>query len=53
MVKLEEQLEKIKDVQRQISTTESWKRRRDLRKYANKLWREYNTAKRYLQTAGR
>lgn len=49
MVKLEEHLEEIKETQRQVAKTKSEKRRRDLQKHLKWMWKEYYTAKRFLQ----
>lgn len=47
MVKFEDHLNEIKETQRQISKTNSPQRKRELHRRLKKLWREYNTAKRY------
>lgn len=49
MVQFEEHLKKIRETERQIETTESTRRRNDLRKYLRRLWKEYNSAKMYAK----
>jgi hypothetical protein len=48
MVKLEEHLKEIKETQRQISKTNSDKRKKDLRKHLSRLWKEYDIAKKNI-----
>ena len=44
-MELDKQLEKIKEVQRQMARTNSIMRKKDLQRHLNRLWKEYNIAK--------
>ena len=51
VIKFDDQLEKIKETQRQISKTNSSQRKYELHRHLNKLWKEYRMAQRYFRTA--
>lgn len=49
MVQIAEHKKKIAEVERQIYTSKSWKRRKDLIKYKRRLIKELETAERFLK----
>lgn len=49
MIDYEKHLQEIKETQRQISKTESRRRKADLQKHLKKLWKQYDIARSYLK----
>lgn len=48
MVRIQEQIKKINEVEEQICNSKSWKRRKDLIKYKRRLEKELEEARRFL-----